>query len=200
MVNDPFPRKGSLPTSYHTPRMVYFQVRQQVVAAWSPRVFRLGLPTSSSPSDLTSPQGVSVLVLAVLVSKFHTPVEPTVCNMLVQQLLLLLHHHLEVHRSAAAELLGKGYHVWRAHLDDPSEVIRALFRLSVAWEAEFANGADGATGRGRGVGNGLDRGGGGGDAPERARPSQNCFQASCGPPQPVLWHSGWGSRAMCFRP
>ena len=73
MVNDPFPRKGSLPTSYHTPRMVYFQVRQQVVAAWSPRVFRLGLPTSSSPSDLTTPrQGVSVLVLAVLLSANST--------------------------------------------------------------------------------------------------------------------------------
>ena len=138
-------------------------VRQQIVAAWSPRVLRVGVPNGASAADLTSPQGVSLLVLAVLSSRFGTPIEPRVCNILAHQLVRLLGHNLEAHRAWAAEIIGKGYHLWRPHLaeapadeatsraarspaDAPAaggamaasaaDVIRALFRLSVARDAE----------------------------------------------------------------
>ena len=116
-------------------------------------------------------------MLAVLASRFLTPLDSQVANILVQQLLLLLQHNLEMHRSAAAELLGKGYHIWRLHLNDPSVLICTLFRLSVTWDAEalIAAGVDPGSG-------GRTATGGEGKPPsspsvDAARPSQNCFQA-----------------------
>ena len=58
------------------------EVRSQLVSAWAPRVLRLTSATTAV--DLTSPQGVSVLVLAVLAARFHTPLQPQVCALLVR--------------------------------------------------------------------------------------------------------------------
>lgn len=58
------------------------EIREQIAAAWSPRVLRVGV-CSSGAAELTSPQGVSLLVLAVLSSRFHTPLEPNVTHVLV---------------------------------------------------------------------------------------------------------------------
>ena len=106
------------------------EVRAQLVAAWAPRVVRLGHSVSI---DLTSPQGVSVLVLAVLASRFHTPLQPHLSELVVKQLTSLLEHPSDLHRTAAAELLGKGYPVWKAHVADPPALIRTLFRLAATY-------------------------------------------------------------------
>ena len=174
-------------------------VRQQIVAAWSPRVLRIGVPSGSSAADLTSPQGVSLLVLAVLSSRFNTPIDARVCNILAHQLVRLLEHNLEAHRAWAAEILGKGYHLWRSHLaeaasdDVPSratrtaaeaaaaggasaasvaDLIRTLFRLSVARDAESqASRQLAGEARGQRLTEGASRGGAG-------RGSQNSFQVA----------------------
>ena len=104
------------------------EVRQQIVNAWAPRVLRLGRGGASP--DLTSPQGVSLLVLAVLASRFAVGLEPDVSSVLVTHLLQLLSSPSELTRVAAAELLGKGYATWRPHLADPAVLIKQLFRLS----------------------------------------------------------------------
>ncbi|KAL1506906.1 hypothetical protein AB1Y20_007770 [Prymnesium parvum] len=135
------------------------EIRAQIAAAWSPRVLRVGLPAKAA-ADLTSPQGVSLLVLAVLASQFGTPLEPHVSNVLVHNLVRLLDHPLVAHRAWAAETLGKGYHIWRSHLADPnrpaakpsdlearpppcatspSDLIRAIFRLSLAQSEEASD-------------------------------------------------------------
>jgi hypothetical protein len=152
------------------------EVRLQIVAAWAPRVLRLAASpaAAAAAADLSSPQGVSVLVLAVLASRFGTPLESVhaathpnefahaaekqaavlcaalsthpsphprvqgVATLLVKQLVGLLDHPTELHRSAAAELLGKGYAVWRIHVPDPAELIRTLFRLSAAFMSAAA--------------------------------------------------------------
>ena len=122
------------------------EVRQQLVAAWAPRVLRLAEPArrastdaaaGSKPvrvvaEDLSSPQGVSVLVLAVLASRFFTPLDAQLSTIVVNQLTALLDHPSELHRTAAAELLGKGYPIWKAHVADPPTLIRTLFLLSAA--------------------------------------------------------------------
>ena len=60
-------------------------MRQQIVNAWAPRVLRLG--TAASSPDLSSPQGVSLLVLAVLASRFAVYLEPDVSSVLVTHLM-----------------------------------------------------------------------------------------------------------------
>eukprot|EP00965_Chrysotila_dentata_P055106 1828687-Pleurochrysis_carterae.AAC.1 len=107
------------------------ELRGQVVRAWAPRVLRLGAVSGAVP-ELTSPHGVSVLVLAVLVCRFAVPLDAAVSAVLVRQLLALLDHPAELHRTAAAELLGKGFPTWREHLPSSAEFIRKLFRLSAA--------------------------------------------------------------------
>ncbi|KOO35531.1 wd40 repeat-containing protein [Chrysochromulina tobinii] len=122
------------------------EVRQQLVAAWAPRVLRLAEPVRRASTaaaagskevrvvaeDLSSPQGVSVLVLAVLTSRFFTPLDAELSTIVVNQLTALLDHPSELHRTAAAELLGKGYPIWKAHVADPPTLIRTLFLLSAA--------------------------------------------------------------------
>ena len=155
------------------------QTRAQIVAAWSPRVMRLGASAAAAAaaSDLSSPQGVSVLVLAVLASRFGTLIEPGVCTVLVAQLVALLDHPAELHRSAAAELVGKGYTAWRAYIADPPSVIRTLFKLSAAHARSQAGGGDtgGETvaGGGRAA---ADEGGGG--STHGGLPALNRFQAA----------------------
>ena len=110
------------------------EVRAQIVAAWAPRVLSLASspPGAAAAYDLSSPQGVSVLVLAVLASRFGAPLEPAIGKVVVKQLLGQLEHPAQLHRSSAAELIGKGYHVWQRHVGDPPYLIRTLFHLSVA--------------------------------------------------------------------
>ena len=118
------------------------EVRQQIVNAWAPRVLRLGRGGTSP--DLTSPQGVSLLVLAVLASRFAVSLEPDVSSVLVTHLLQLLSSPSELTRIAAAELLGKGYATWRAHLADPAVLIKQLFRLSADQAAQQSAAATGS--------------------------------------------------------
>lgn len=87
-------------------------VRAQLVAAWEPRVIRLS--GTRDAVDLSTPQGVSVLVLSVLASRFHTPLQPELIALIVQQLISLLEHPSDLHRLAAAELLSKGVR-WPVH-------------------------------------------------------------------------------------
>ena len=118
------------------------EVRQQIVNAWAPRVLRLGRGGASP--DLTSPQGVSLLVLAVLASRFAVGLEPDVSSVLVTHLLQLLSSPSELTRVAAAELLGKGYATWRPHLADPTVLIKQLFRLSADQAAQQSAAATGS--------------------------------------------------------
>ena len=60
--------------------------------------------------ELNSPRGVCVLVLSVLVARFYARLQPAVCAVLVRSLTSLLRHPAELHRLAAAELIGKGFH------------------------------------------------------------------------------------------
>jgi hypothetical protein len=106
------------------------EVRAQIVAAWTPRVTRLA--ATSEPVDLTSPKGVSVVILALLASRFATPVQPRVSAELVRHLIALLDHPTTLHRIAAAELLGNGYAMWKSHVIEPPALIRTLFRLATA--------------------------------------------------------------------
>ena len=61
---------------------------------------------------------------------FQASLDAAVSSVIVEKLLQLLQHSSELHRTTAAELLGKGYHVWRAQLPNPSGLIRTLFRLA----------------------------------------------------------------------
>ena len=155
-------------------------VRSQIMAAWAPRIVRLAKTGSSTATtDLTSPQGVCVLVLAVLASRFNTPIDPAVCALLVHQLLTLLEHPADLHRSAAAELIGKGYAVWKAHVIDAPGLIKILFQLSAAHMRNASDSAAAGNGAAspEAPGGGGGGGGGGGESGEPL-PSLNRFQAA----------------------
>ena len=154
------------------------EVRSQIMAAWSPRIVRLAKSPNAASTDLASPQGVCILVLAVLASRFATAIDPAVCALLVHQLLALLDHPADLHRAAGAELLGKGYSVWRAHIPDAPALIRTLFKLSAAHMRHASSDGNGnGSGNGSGNGEGGAAGGNGSEQPA-ALPSLNRYHAA----------------------
>jgi len=107
------------------------------------------LPTARPPAppELSSPQGVAVLVLGVLVCRFGAAMDAEAQAGLAARLVAMLSAPSEPQRQAAAELLSKGYRAWRPHLRKPAELIRLLFVYATAHAAAVAPGQPAAANR-----------------------------------------------------
>lgn len=81
----------------------------------------------SSLAELSSPQGIAVLLLSAMVIRYGAGLHPDLGPCLVSYLLGMLHGPSEAQRAAAADLLSRGYTEWRPYLGDRATLIRTLF-------------------------------------------------------------------------
>ena len=83
-----------------------------------------------------------MIVLGVLGADFPNILDSPTIQRVSQLLLQVLRHGgpaMAPQRMAAAELLGKGYHLWRKYIDDAVGLMKTLFALSLDTGNKRAN-------------------------------------------------------------
>ena len=101
---------------------------------------------TKDPNNLDSQQklqtdperDVMVLILSVIGVTFPQDIAPPTARLVTSTLLYHLNYGNEIFAALAAELLGKGFALWRPHIPRLAGLIRRL--LSLALYAEFHGG------------------------------------------------------------
>eukprot|EP01125_Pyxidicula_operculata_P017167 TRINITY_DN5990_c0_g1_i2.p1 TRINITY_DN5990_c0_g1~~TRINITY_DN5990_c0_g1_i2.p1 ORF type:complete len:1203 (+),score=204.53 TRINITY_DN5990_c0_g1_i2:24-3632(+) len=104
--------------------------RQKLAAEWTTL-----LKSKEESDNGRKTKSLAVLVLGILGSERPDSLTADVSNLVTEAIMdLLFKENSAKLRVAAVELLGKGFSAWSKHIDNVSEVILKLFKLSILQE------------------------------------------------------------------